>query len=61
VFDDLKQNATLAAMLAYAASEDRERVPRDQSVLPPLPNGQLRAWPHCQQARRSFAAPSVRP
>jgi carboxypeptidase Q len=61
VFDDLKQNATLAAMLAYAASEDRERVPRDQSVLPPLPNGQARAWPNCQQARRSFAAPTLRP
>ncbi|MEO5814732.1 MAG: M20/M25/M40 family metallo-hydrolase [Gemmatimonadaceae bacterium] len=60
VFDDLKQNATLAAMLAYAASEDRERVPRDQSILPPFPNGP-RAWPNCQQARRSFAPTSVRP
>ena len=60
VFDDLKQNATLAAMLAYAASEDPERVSREQSVLPPQANGQPRAWPTCGRARRSFAAP-VRP
>src|SRR6185503_2095865 len=55
VFDDLKQKATLAAMLVYAASEDTERVSRDLSVLPPLPNGQARPWPRCGQARRSFA------
>jgi len=29
VFNDLKQNATLIAMLAYLASEDSERIPRD--------------------------------
>jgi Zn-dependent M28 family amino/carboxypeptidase len=29
VFDDLKNNATLAAMLMYQASEDPDRVPRD--------------------------------
>ncbi|HKS07663.1 MAG TPA: M20/M25/M40 family metallo-hydrolase [Gemmatimonadaceae bacterium] len=55
VFDDLKQNATLAAMMAYAASEDPEKVPRDRSVLPAGPNGQARAWPTCNRARRSFA------
>jgi hypothetical protein len=60
VFDDLKQNATLAAMLAYAASEDPEKVSREQSVLPPLANGQPRNWPQCGRAKRSFAAP-VRP
>ncbi|HEY9229203.1 MAG TPA: M20/M25/M40 family metallo-hydrolase [Gemmatimonadaceae bacterium] len=60
VFDDLKQNATLAAMLAYAASEDPERVSREQSVLPPQANGQPRAWPRCNQARRSFAPPAGR-
>ena len=57
VFDDLKNNATMAAMLAYAASEDPERTSRDMSVLPKLPNGQPRAWPRCLQARRSFAQP----
>ena len=48
VFDDLKENATLAAILAYAASEDPERVPRDQAVLP---DG--RDWPKCGRARRA--------
>lgn len=57
VFDDLKNNATMAAMLAYAASEDRERVPRDQSILPPRPNGEVRPWPGCGKAQRSFAQP----
>lgn len=52
VFDDLKNNATMAAMLAYAASEDPERTSREQAVLPPRPNGP-RAWPTCGTARRS--------
>jgi Zn-dependent M28 family amino/carboxypeptidase len=58
VLDDLKNNATLAAMLAYAASEDPEKTSRDRSVLPPLPNGQARNWPQCGTARRSFAPPA---
>jgi hypothetical protein len=57
VFDDLKNNATMAAMLAYAASEDPERTSREESTLPPLPNGQPRQWPTCGKARRSFAQP----
>jgi len=57
VFDDLKNNATMAAMLAYAASEDRERVARDVSTLPPRPNGEARPWPSCGRARRSFVQP----
>jgi len=48
VWDDLKNNATLAAMLAYLASEDPERVPRAQRALP---GGQ--AWPACNPPRRS--------
>jgi hypothetical protein len=48
IFDDLKNNATLAAMLAYAASEDPDRVSRDQRTLP---GGQ--AWPGCGAPRRS--------
>jgi hypothetical protein len=59
VFDDLKHNATMAAMLAYAASEDPERTSREVSTLPASPNGQPRAWPSCSQARRSFAPPAV--
>lgn len=57
VFDDLKNNATMAAMLAYAASEDPERTSREVSTLAPLPNGQPRAWPRCDRAQRSFAQP----
>ena len=58
VFDDLKNNATMAAMLAYAASEDPERTSPEQATLPPLPNGQPRQWPACGKARRSFAPPA---
>jgi hypothetical protein len=55
VFDDLRQNATTAAMMAYAASEDPTRTSRDQAVLIG-PNGQPRRWPTCTPARRSFSA-----
>ena len=55
VFDDLKQNATMAAMLAYAASEDPERTSREQALLPvPRAQGGVRAWPTCGTARRSY-------
>jgi hypothetical protein len=54
VFDDLRNNATLAAMLAYAASEDPDRVPRDRAVLPIDPRtGQPRNWAICGTPRRS--------
>jgi hypothetical protein len=54
VFDDLKNNATLAAMLAYAASEDPERVPRDRATLPMDPRtGEPRQWVQCRSPRRS--------
>ena len=48
ILDDLKNNATLAAMLAYQASEDPERVPRDRRVLP-----EGERWPACHEPRRS--------
>ena len=54
VVDDLKHNATLAAMLAYLASEDPALMPRDQRVLPPGPNGQPQAWPACSPVRREW-------
>jgi len=55
IIEDLMNNATLAAMLAYMASEDPERVPRDRALLPPDPiTGQPRAWPTCAPARRSW-------
>jgi carboxypeptidase Q len=56
VFDDLKNNATLVAMLAYLASEDPERVPRDRRVMPANPRtGAPGAWPVCQSPPRSSA------
>ncbi|MDA1104831.1 MAG: M20/M25/M40 family metallo-hydrolase, partial [Gemmatimonadetes bacterium] len=46
VLSDLRNNATLAAMVAYMASEDPERVPNDPRVLPVDPRtGQPGTWP----------------
>lgn len=56
VFDDLENNATLAAMLAYLASEDPERVPRTQRALPPNAQGRPGVWPRCGVPRRSSSA-----
>ena len=53
VFDDLKNNATLAAMLAYMASEDPERVSRVKRELPPDAEGKPTTWPSCPPPRRS--------
>ena len=57
VESDLKNNATLTAMLAYLASEDPARIPRD--ILDPLPAtgfGQNRQdpgqWRDCGKAQR---------
>lgn len=49
VFDDLRNNATLTAMLAYLASEDNQVVPRDRRRL------DRREWPECQLPARSSA------
>ncbi len=54
VFDDLKNNATLAAMLMYLASEDPVRVPRDRAVLTDARTGETRSWLQCRNARRSY-------
>ena len=54
VFDDLKNNATLVAMLVYLASEDAERVPRDRRIVPANPQtGSPGVWPVCQAPPRS--------
>jgi carboxypeptidase Q len=56
VFDDLKNNATLVAMLVYLASEDAERVPRDRRIVAANPQtGSPGAWPVCQAPPRSSA------
>lgn len=50
VFDDLKSNATLVAMLAYLAAESPAKVTRERVDL-----GAGRDWPRCQPAPRSTA------
>jgi carboxypeptidase Q len=50
VFDDLKSNATLTAMLVYLAAEEPTMIARDRIVL-----GDGRAWPSCQLAPRQTA------
>ena len=54
VFDDLKQNATLAAMLVYGASEDPERMTRETANLPVNPRtGEPREFGPCREPRRT--------
>lgn len=58
VFDDLRQNAVLAATLAWAASQDPERTPRDRALLPVDPStGESRVWLDCRPARRAPPEP----
>jgi carboxypeptidase Q len=49
VFDEVRNNALLTAMLAYLASEDPTRVPRDQRVMP-----EGLTWPECPAPARSW-------
>lgn len=55
VIDDLRSNATLTAMLAYLASEEPERLPRERIELPADPRtGQPAEWPACRDGSRRF-------
>ena len=54
-FDDLKNNATLTAMLVYLASEDPDRVPRDRRTNVFSRDGQPTSWPECEAARRDWS------
>ena len=56
VFDDLKNNAVLTAMLAYLASEDPERVSRLQREMPVnRRTGTKASWPNCPEPVRNAA------
>ncbi|CAN5796551.1 M28 family metallopeptidase [soil metagenome] len=57
VFDDLRNNAVMVAMLAYMAAEERTRVPRDrQDPLPVNPRTAERIeWPACVAPYRTPA------
>lgn len=53
VFDDVRSNVILAAILAYQASEDPEKTSRDKSVLPIDPKtGDRTKWPEQRKATR---------
>jgi Zn-dependent M28 family amino/carboxypeptidase len=54
VVDDLKNNATLVAMLAYMASEDPQSVPKYHPVGYNN-QGQPTSWPDCPRATRTSA------
>ncbi len=48
VFEEVRDNAVLVAMLAYLAAEDPERVTRERRQLPSGSEGQTGEWPACQ-------------
>jgi len=57
-WDNVRSNATFAAMMAYLASEDTERVPRDRrTVMPAGRDGQPGRWPTCGTPLRATPAP----
>jgi hypothetical protein len=57
-WDDVRANAVFTAMIAYLASEDAERVPRDRrTVLQPGQGGQPGRWPTCPTPTRATPPP----
>ena len=53
VFDEVRSNAILAAILVYMASEDPERTSTEKAVLPNNPRtGQPTEWPAPAKAIR---------
>jgi carboxypeptidase Q len=53
VFDDVRNNAVLTAILTYMASEDPEKTSREKSVLPINERtGKQRTWPEPRKATR---------
>ncbi len=57
---DLRNNATMVAMLAYMASEDPQRVPRDRRTIIQGFQGQPGQWPACVEPTRSTPRPLTR-
>ena len=49
IFEDLRDDAIMTAMLVYLASEDSEQMPRDRRVL-----ARGMEWPDCRSPARSF-------
>ena len=57
VADEIKNNAVLTAMLAYLASEEADKLPRDRRILAPSRQNpeQPPQWPSCQKPARSIS------
>ncbi len=53
VFDDVRNNAILTAILAYKASEDPDKTSREKSILPlNIRTGEQRTWPNQRSPNR---------
>lgn len=53
VFDDVRNNAILTAIMTYMASEDTEKTSREKAVLPLNPRtGEQRTWPTPRNVNR---------
>ena len=53
VFDDVRSNVILTAILAYKASEEDELVSREKRVMPINPRtGRVRDWPSIRKPNR---------
>lgn len=55
VFDDLKYNVILTAVMTYMATQEDKLVSREQRIMPLMPNGEQATWPRMNQPRRSGA------
>jgi carboxypeptidase Q len=55
VAEDIRNNATFIAMLAYMASEDPQKMPRDLIPMGNAPDGTPREWPTCPPATKRAA------
>ena len=53
VFDDLRNNAVLTAMLTYLAAEDDQPMPRDRRTILPAGRGGAGTWPSCGEPMRT--------
>ncbi|MEX2581891.1 MAG: M20/M25/M40 family metallo-hydrolase [Gemmatimonadota bacterium] len=51
VFEEIRNNAVLTAMLVYLAAEDPDRIPRERRIMPRGPQGQQLSWPTCSPGR----------
>lgn len=52
VFDDVRSNAILTAILVYMACEDPQRLPREKIVLPVNSKGEQSKWPSKRNPNR---------